>query len=163
MSAGMTAEITLAPLPDNDPAHVDHLSLPPEQHQFSDPPAAAMRAATAPRDGHMILEGDDIVGFFAIDPLYAAAHDFAQDGAIGVRMFSIDQRAQGRGIASRACQQLRSYLAAQYPQVARVYLTVNHRNPAARAAYLRGGFIDEGHDYLGGGAGPQHILHLDLR
>jgi len=39
-------------------------------------------------------------------------------------------------------------------------LGVNHRNPAAFAAYLRGGFVMTGQDYLGGPKGPQHVMEL---
>lgn len=41
-------------------------------------------------------------------------------------------------------------------------LTVNARNPAARAVYLAGGFADTGELYLGGPAGPQHVMRLPL-
>ena len=111
----------------------------------------------------MIWEGDTPVGFFAIDLDYAQAHDFAEQGTLGLRMFCIDARHQGRGLATQACRALGAYLAKQYPQAATVYLTVNHRNPGARAAYLKGGFTDTGEDYLGGGAGPQHIMRLPLQ
>jgi hypothetical protein len=43
-----------------------------------------------------------------------------------------------------------------------VVLTVNVRNPVARAVYVRGGFVDAGELHLGGSAGPQHVLRLDL-
>lgn len=157
----MTA-ITLAPLPAGRADLVAHITLPPEQHQFSDPPALALARARGRRDGHLIRLGGQIVGFFGIDPDYPAAHDFAPEGAIGLRMFSVDQAHQGRGVASAACARLRPYLAHHYPAAPACYLTVNHRNPAARRAYLKGGFADTGADYLGGGAGPQHIMRLDL-
>ncbi len=32
------------------------------------------------------------------------------------------------------------------------------QNQAARACYLKGGFEDHGEQYLGGPAGPQHIM-----
>lgn len=159
----MPLDISLAPLPDDRRDLIAHLTLPPEQYQFSTPPLRALEEAKGRRDGHMILEGDRVVGFFGIDPDYAQAHEFAEPGSIGVRMFSVDHAQQGRGIASAACRLLGDYLAAQYPDVATCYLTVNHRNPGARAAYLKGGFIDTGADYLGGGSGPQHIMRLPLK
>ncbi|MDK3019735.1 GNAT family N-acetyltransferase [Pseudodonghicola flavimaris] len=155
-------DVTLAPLPRDRLDLIAHLSLPPEQHQFAFPPVTAMARADGQRDGHMILEGDAVVGFFGIDPGYAEAHDFAEAGSIGLRMFSIDHRAQGRGIATAASRALQPYLRAQYPGVAICYLTVNHRNPHAKSAYLKGGFVDIGADYLGGASGPQHILRLAL-
>jgi len=154
--------VTLSPLPAGRVDLIADLTLPPEQHEFSAPPAQALAKARGRRDGHLIREGDHTVGFFGIDPDYPEAHDFAEAGSIGLRMFSIDHRHQGRGIASAACRLLRDYLRQEYPQAHACYLTVNHRNPRARAAYLAGGFIDTGADYLGGGAGPQHILRLAL-
>ncbi len=154
--------VTLSPLPAGRLDLIEHLTLPPEQHEFSDPPAAAMAAATGRRDGHIIMRGGEAVGFFAIDPDYPAAHDFAEAGTIGLRMFSVDGQHQGQGIASAACGLLRAYLAEQYPDATAVYLTVNHRNTGARACYLKGGFDLTGADYLGGGAGPQHIMRLAL-
>ena len=79
------------------------------------------------------------------------------------RMFCIDARHQGRGLATQASRALGPYLAKQYPEAATVYLTVNHRNPGAKAAYLKGGFTDTGEDYLGGPSGPQYIMRLPLR
>lgn len=154
--------VTLAPLPKDRPELIADLGLPPEQHQFASPPRVALTSAKGRRDGHMILEGDRVVGFFGIDSDYPESHDFAAPGSIGLRMFSVDHRHQGRGIASAACRLLAAYLGQRYPQARACYLTVNHRNPGARAAYLKGGFVDTGANYLGGGAGPQHIMRLDL-
>lgn len=155
--------ITLAPLPPNRPDLLEAIFLPPEQHRFASPPVLSMAEATGRRDGHLIWEGETPVGFFAIDPDYAGEHDFAEAGTIGLRMFCIDARHQGRGLATQASRALGSYLAKQYPQAATVYLTVNHRNPGAKAAYLKGGFTDTGEDYLGGPSGPQYIMRLPLR
>lgn len=154
--------ITLSPLPAGRMDLIADLTLPPEQHEFSAPPAQALAAAHGRRDGHLIQDGGQIVGFFGIDPDYPEVHDFAETGSVGLRMFSIDYRHQGRGVASAACRLLRDYLRQHYPLAHACYLTVNHRNPRARAAYLSGEFQDTGADYLGGGAGPQHILRLAL-
>jgi predicted GNAT family acetyltransferase len=54
-------------------------------------------------------------------------------------------------------------LAADLPAARSVVLTVNVRNDVARRLYLRGGFVDTGELHLGGSAGPQHVLRLDLR
>jgi len=43
-----------------------------------------------------------------------------------------------------------------------VVLTVNHRNPAAIATYLKGGFAQTGQDYLDGPFGPQHVMVLGV-
>ncbi|GGB09815.1 GNAT family N-acetyltransferase [Allosediminivita pacifica] len=155
--------ITLSPLPPDRPDLLEAITLPPEQQQFASPPALSMAQATGRRDGHLIWEGETPVGFFAIDLDYAQAHDFAEAGTIGLRMFCIDARHQRRGLATRASRALGPYLARQYPQAATVYLTVNHRNPGAKAAYLKGGFTDTGEDYLVGASGPQYIMRLPLQ
>lgn len=154
--------VTLAPLPEGRDDLLRAVELPPEQHAFAEPPAVSMAGAGQARDGHLILENGRPVGFFAIDRDYPEAHDFAPADSIGLRMFCIDRRAQGRGLATAACRLLGGYLAARYPGAMAVYLTVNHRNPGARAAYLKGGFVLTGADYLGGAAGPQHIMRLAL-
>lgn len=155
--------LRLAPLPAGRPDLLAAIRLPEEQLVFSDPPSVSMAGAPAGRDGHLAWEGELPVGFFAIDRDYPAAHDFAEAGSIGLRMFCVGHRQQGRGIATGICVGLRHYLGAQYPEAEAVYLTVNHRNPGARAVYLKGGFELTGEDYLGGGAGPQHIMRLGLR
>ena len=96
--------ITLAPLPADRPDLLEAINLPESQHQFASPPAISMAQATDRRDAHMIWEGDTPVGFFAIDLDYAQAHDFAEQGTLGLRMFCIDARHQGRGLATQACR-----------------------------------------------------------
>jgi len=161
-AAAPTGAINLAPLPKDRLDLIADFELPSEQHQFAYPPVRALAEAKGRRDGHLIQENDRVVGFFGIDPDYADAHDFAEPGSIGVRMFSVDHRHQGRGIASAACRQFADYLPQHYPQAHTCYLTVNHRNPGAKAVYLKSGFTDTGEDYLGGASGPQYIMRLDL-
>ncbi|MCA0043040.1 GNAT family N-acetyltransferase [Celeribacter litoreus] len=153
--------LTLTPLPRDALPRVAGFSLPEDQAGFADLPTVTM-ATGAARDGHMILFGQTPVGFFAIDRDYAQTHEFAQEGSIGLRQFLIDHPHQGRGHAGSACLALSPYLRHHYPQAIDCYLTVNCRNPNARAAYLKGGFEDTGALYLDGGFGPQHILQLDL-
>lgn len=155
------AQITLDPLPRDQIARVANIALPPEQARFSALPVDVMDTPRA-RDGHVILADRNPVGFFAIDRDDPAHHDFAPEGALGLRMFSINHADQGRGIASTACAALARYLPVHYPQHTTCYLTVNCRNPGAHRAYVKGGFEDTGARYLGGGLGPQHIMRLAL-
>jgi RimJ/RimL family protein N-acetyltransferase len=153
--------LTLAPLPREDLNRLAGFSLPPDQAGFADLPSVTLSTGMA-RDGHVILSEGQPVGFFAIDRDYADHHDFAPAGVLGLRQFMIDHVAQGQGHASAACRALKPYLQAQYPGAGSCYLTVNCRNPNARRAYLKGGFIDTGALYVDGGFGPQHIMHLPL-
>ncbi len=153
--------LTLTPLPRDALSRVAGFSLSEDQAGFANLPRVTM-ATGAARDGHVILSGETPVGFFAIDRDYAETHDFAPTGCIGLRQFLIDHAHQGQGHAGAACVALRPYLREHYPEAVACYLTVNCRNPNARAAYLKGGFEDTGALYLDGGFGPQHILRLDL-
>jgi GNAT superfamily N-acetyltransferase len=153
--------ITIAPLPRGEIGKLAHFHLPPEQVQFSAHPRDVMKTPES-RDAHVIYEGDDPAGFFAIDRNYSEAHDFAETGALGLRMFSVDHAHQGRGVASAASWLMRDYLRGQYPERSLCYLTVNCRNPGAYRVYEKGGFVDTGALYHGGGLGPQHIMRLAL-
>jgi hypothetical protein len=53
-------------------------------------------------------------------------------------------------------------LANTCPGAKSIILTVNCKNPAAYAAYISGGFVDTGAQYVGGNAGPQFIMQLVL-
>lgn len=153
--------VTLAPIAADEIGRLAHFSLPPDQAGFADLPAKVL-ADHPGREGHVILADGEPAGFFAIDTDYGAAHEFAPEGVIGVRMFSVDHAQQGRGIASAACGAMKAYFARAYPGVAQCWLTVNCRNPGARRVYEKGGFRDTGALYHGGGFGPQHIMVLDL-
>ncbi|MBL4261054.1 GNAT family N-acetyltransferase [Vibrio fluvialis] len=111
---------------------------------------------------HLMLADGQVVGFFLIDTLYSQQYDFAGSHHLGLRAFFVSQQAQGNGYGKQAARLLKEYLQRLYPQFHRIYLTVNCKNPGARHCYLGGGFEDTGETYLGGAAGPQHIMQLDL-
>nr|WP_274615288.1 GNAT family N-acetyltransferase [Vibrio fluvialis] len=111
---------------------------------------------------HLMLADGQVVGFFLIDTLYSQQYDFAGSHHLGLRAFFVSQQAQGNGYGKQAARLLKEYLQRLYPQFHRIYLTVNCKNPCARYCYLGGGFEDTGEMYLGGAAGPQHIMQLDL-
>lgn len=147
------------------PALADQLrqvSVAPEQVVFSGQPAEFVDLNDTEIDVHVILHGNQVAGMFRIDRAFHMHHRFAAQSIYGLRTFLIDQRQQGRGIAKACCAQLRDYLSGHYPDAEAIMLTVNLRNPNARKAYLGGGFIDTGAQYMDGGAGPQHILKLPL-
>ncbi|MHC6220392.1 GNAT family N-acetyltransferase [Arthrobacter sp. MMS24-S77] len=84
------------------------------------------------------------------------------DSAWLLRGFLIDQKCQGRGLgslsaaaAAREAQKLTARLGGGQ---AGVVLSVNERNPAAKAAYANAGFVETGR-YLGGSAGPQWTMY----
>lgn len=82
--------------------------------------------------------------------------------AVVLRSFYIGARWQGRGFGGAAIRELPRVAAKLAPDAGVLLLTVNVRNTDAVRAYLAGGFVDEGRLYLGGGAGPQHVLRREL-
>ena len=99
---------------------------------------------------HVIKHNDQVVGCFKIDIDYADSYDFCTEGSIGLRAFLIDAKQQGRGLGTLAVKALLPYL------------KVNAKNPTARTCYQKAGFYETGEQYLGGAAGPQHIMYWDI-
>lgn len=106
--------------------------------------------------------GESLAGFFLLDKDYGREHPFANPEDIGFRAFLIDSRFQGKGLGKAVMAQLPDFVRARYPQFHRIALTVNLKNPRALNLYLKQGFQDSGEHFLGGSAGPQHILFLTL-
>ena len=133
----------------------------PEQEEFSG--RADQTLPLAERDParrpYVLVEGGAPVAFLILDQTRTDADPTAD---LLLRGFFVDAAAQGRGVATRAVAGLPDVVRRDFPSARSVVLTVNVRNPAARAVYLRGGFVDAGELYLGGSAGPQHVLRLEL-
>jgi RimJ/RimL family protein N-acetyltransferase len=115
-------------------------------------------------DLYAVRQGGAVVGMFKLDRAYAEApcHDFCQPGDLGLRGVLVDAGQQGKGIGRQMLAALPALVRAGYPGVRRLVLTVNCQNPVARAAYLAAGWQDDGRLYLGGDAGPQHVLTFAL-
>ncbi|PNH90723.1 GNAT family N-acetyltransferase [Vibrio diazotrophicus] len=111
---------------------------------------------------HLIIFEGKAVGFFLLDLNYSEKYQFGQHKAIGVRALLVDQKYQGKGIATQAIKALPSYVTEHYPDYEVMQLTVNCRNKAAYACYLKCGFVDSGELYTGGPVGPQHIMQREL-
>lgn len=154
--------ITLAPVPLDAPHLVAGLRVTPEQEVFSGQVSDAFETLDPEVDFHCILSDEQPVGFFKIDRAYARRVPVVPRGALGLRAFLIDHRAQGKGYATQAVTALPAYLPALYPSARCLCLTVNLANPAAIRSYLKGGFRDTGIIWPHGQAGPQHVLRLDL-
>lgn len=154
--------IALEPLGRNQFDRVAHIRVSPTQEPFCGAIADHFAMDEPGCDFHIVTRGDRAVGFFKIDRNYAARFDFADPAEIGLRGMMIDRAEQGRGTGKAAMLALRPHLARRYPKAPACVLTVNIVNPAARAIYLAGGFLDGGELYHGGRIGPQHILRLNL-
>ncbi|MBT2788396.1 MULTISPECIES: GNAT family protein [unclassified Halomonas] len=112
---------------------------------------------------HVIKHNDQAVGCFKIDIAYADGYDFCTEGSIGLRAFIIDAKQQGKGLGTLAVKALFPYLKENYANYPRIYLTVNTENPAAYTCYQKAGLHETGEQYLGGAAGPQHIMYWDIQ
>lgn len=140
-------------------AEIEKLRVKPEQVQFTvDRLGEFILSLKEDEYPHLIIENDQVVGFFVLDLSYSGAYSFSGPKALGVRALLIDQNHQGLGIASKALNFLPSYVASNYPDFDRLQLTVNCRNKAAYNCYLKCGFEDTGDLYFGGPVGPQHIM-----
>lgn len=107
---------------------------------------------------HVIKLGDDVVGFFKLDVAYSNNYEFCPTTGLGLRAFALDKNQQGKGLGTGAVKALFPYLRAHYTSFEFIYLTVNLKNPGAIACYEKGGFEKTEELYLGGEAGPQHIM-----
>ena len=156
--------IRLVPVPPDQKARVAHLKVAPGQDRFVRDGAFAASETDPSLDLYAVELAGDIVGMFKLDRAYADAprHDFAQAGDLGLRGVLVDAGHQGKGIGRAFLAALPDLVRMRYPQAKRLVLTVNCQNHAARKAYLAAGWQDEGRLYLGGDAGPQHVLLLPL-
>lgn len=155
-------EITLA---DSDlrAALLEHV-LRPDQQDFA--PVAVESLAMGDQDPDwvsvaIVIDGAP-VGMFALDR-GGYFREFDDDpSAVLFRAFYIAPEHQGNGYATAAVSAVRAFVQDRLPDVTRVVLTVQHRNAAAMATYLRNGFVKTGNDYLGGLYGPQHVMALEV-
>ena len=155
--------ITFLPLSPDDLPRVAHIAVHPEQVVFSGTIQEAFDTPTPDMDAYAIQQDGDVVGFFRIDRAYSQIHSFAPPTGLGLRTVMVDASRQGMGVGRSLCQMLPAYLQEHYPRACSLWLTVNLRNPGAVRAYVKGGFVDTGEHWLGGDAGPQHIMKMSLR
>jgi RimJ/RimL family protein N-acetyltransferase len=158
---GNSAAVRLAVVTDDLRDAVLALRPRPGQELFSGVAASTLPPAEADphRTPFAVLADGEPVGFGVLDRVgYLAELVDDVDRAVLLRAFYLDAGAQGRGLGTSAVRALPTLVREQLPGAELLVLTVNERNPAAVRAYLRGGFVDTGARYLGGGAGPQHVL-----
>ena len=164
----METVITLMPLPRADVEWVYHLQLPPEQLRFGGRIEEVTAEDEPDCDYHCAVAGEDIVGFFKLDRAYHLRVPTAplaecgyEKGDLGLRMVIVGQQYQGKGYGKALMAALPNYILTVY-NAKRAFLTVNFENPRARHVYLANGWTDTGLIYKDGGAGPQHILKLEI-
>ena len=136
----------------------------PGQEVFSSTARETLPNADADpaRTPFAVVRDDVPIGFGVLDRA-GYLHELVDEveRAALLRAFYLDSTAQGRGWGTEAAR-LVPALAATLDGVELVVLTVNERNPRAVAAYARAGFVDTGTRYLGGSAGPQHVMVAEV-
>lgn len=115
------------------------------------------------RTPYAVVHDGAAVGFGVLD-VQGYLDEIADepDHAVLLRSFYVGAAWQGRGLGGAAIRALPEAALKLAPEAAVLLLTVNVRNVGAVRAYLSGGFADTGRLYLGGDAGPQHILRQVL-
>lgn len=155
--------ITLHLLDRGDGTRVTHIAVHPDQRPFCGTVAEALADDPGRVDLHMICRDGAPVGLFKVDRGYPRDYSFASAGDLGLRAVMVDAAAQGTGVGKAAMTALHGYLPTLYSEAEAIWLTVNFRNPAARAVYLKSGFTETGEIWRGGKNGPQHVMRLALR
>lgn len=155
--------VTLVVLDEDHPWRDQVLALAPASRQevYSGRAAQTLPEADAdPKRTPFAVAADGApVGFGVLDRVGILADLVDEPSrAVLLRAFYVDAAHQGRGLGTAAARALAPLTAAIYDDVELVVLTANLENPAAVTAYLRAGFVDTGTRYLGGAAGPQHVL-----
>lgn len=148
-----------------DSSHIDELMqihLEKEQVKFASTAAEFLSDSSETTHLHIIRNDQSLIGYFKLDTAYALSYSFCPNNALGLRSFVIGAKYQGQGYGTSAVKSLLLYLRQNYVGFSSIYLTVNCKNPAARACYLKAGFVDTGEEYTGGPAGPQHILSANI-
>lgn len=115
---------------------------------------------------YVIEEAGAAVGVFTLQAGAATLAGWPDDDSAWLlRGFLIDRRHQGKGLGSQAAaaaaREGLKLTARLGGGQAGVVLSVNERNPAARAAYEKAGFIESGR-YLGGSSGPQWTMYREF-
>ncbi|MYM58335.1 GNAT family N-acetyltransferase [Vibrio sp. OCN044] len=157
-----SCNVSISPLDSTHLIDVQNITLADEQEKYAGNAENFLSSGSETMHLYVIKSGSKPVGFFKIDTLYSDNFSFCSQNSLGVKAFAIDINCQGKGIGTLAVKALLSYLDVNYSQYKSVYLTVNCKNPAAKACYHKGGFLDTQQLYLGGEAGPQHIMYADI-
>jgi RimJ/RimL family protein N-acetyltransferase len=156
--------VALAPMDEALRPDVLALQVEAAKERFAGRPSRSVPMADADpaREQVAILCDGEVVGYFQLDRNSVPGAP-SGPGVLGLRAFLIDRRREGEGIATAALAALPAYVRERFPKHRTVALTVNVDNPAAIVVYQRAGFVDAGTGlWHGGGAGPQHVLVLDV-
>jgi len=158
----MSTDVTLVPYqPDHQQAFTFY-PLTPEQLEFTAHPLDLLKEDSHSQTPVTILAGNQVAGFFILEVSDDRYFYTENPNSVLLKGYSIHPDYQGQGIAKESILALPDFIREHFPQFDEVVLGVNDMNEAARAVYLKGGFIDEGRRY-NGLKGEQWALHLYVK
>ncbi|EPA0985913.1 GNAT family N-acetyltransferase [Vibrio parahaemolyticus] len=138
---------------------VSDIELEDEQTKFAGTAKEFLADGSETTHLHIIKHDNQVVGFFKLDIAYRERYLFCSKDGLGLRAFALDKKYQGKGLGTTSIKALFTYIRKSYSSYNKIYLTVNCKNPAAQACYLKGGFQCDDNLYLEGPAGPQWIMY----
>ena len=150
---------TVVPLSDDLYEQALHLRPSSDQEKWSGTAGTILIRAKANPTQHvfLILDDEEPAGIFVLD----TAPSIPLPGIdLQLHSFFIDQRLQGRGLATDAIAQIESVIRTYFPAIHLLGLAVNVQNPIAYRLYRVHGFTEADQKYLGGSRGPEHMLSM---
>ncbi|MFC4618469.1 GNAT family N-acetyltransferase [Camelliibacillus cellulosilyticus] len=133
--------------------------LPENQAQFTALPEDKLGHLTVGQHPVVILNHREPVGFFLLNETDRVKEYTDNPKAMLLTALSIDYSKQGKGVATAAMNQLKSFVNREFPECNEIVLAVNHKNIAAQHLYRKVGFNDTGRRKIGK-KGEQFILRL---
>ena len=146
--------------------HLDPLKafqLPEEQAKFTALPIEILEEAQATSSQYpiVILAEGSPAGFFVLHDDVLLEEHSDNDRALLLMAFSINEKEQGKGIATKAMEEVQSFVGQAFPGKNEIVLGVNHKNMAAQHVYRKAGFHDTGRRKMGRN-GEIFIFSVDL-
>lgn len=141
------------------------MSLTPDQAQFGGTPHSFLDLQNDPNRHVFLVYADELLVGIGSLLTGEVPHELWPMGtpAVQFRGFVIDSRMQGKGIGTKAVLQVIELAKTVDPHAHHLTLSVNQRNPGAKRAYEKAGFIVLSEPYLGGPLGPQDIMYIALK
>jgi len=155
--------VTLRFINDEDRVILQDYDLTEEQLRFTATPMGSIEMAEKEPDRFpvVILDGENIAGYFALHTNEGPKPYSENPQAILLRSYSIRNSYQGRGMAQESMRLLPAFVQEHFPVVNEIVLAVNYQNSAAQHIYQKAGFTDTGKRVMGR-SGEQFIYRFLL-
>lgn len=141
---------------------VRNYDLPKEQAIYTSYPAKAIEQIESEQEiPVLILQENEVVGFFILDGRTKANQYTNNRNAIVFKCFSIDKRFQGKSFGEQSLKVLPIFTKNMIPNKDEIILTVHHTNIPAICLYRKCGFLDKGIRYAGE-YGEELVFHYEI-